>query len=434
MTQKTTKLWQKTKTKMNPAVNKYIISKDLAADNRMLKYDVLGSIAHTNMLVSVGLLNKKDGAKIVKALKKVAKEHENGEFVLHQENEDVHTEIENYLVRELGDIGKRIHVGRSRNDQVLTAMRLLLRDEIRETQKLVKDFALTLLDFAKKHEFIPMAGFTHMQHAMPSSVGQWACAFAESLSDDFDMLDAAFKLLDQNPLGSAAGFGTAVPLNRDMTTKELGFDRTQVNSIYCQNSRGKFEAFVLHCLHQAMMTMGKIANDLVIFTSQEFDWFKVDRSLTTGSSIMPQKQNLDIMEVMRANVSIVGSLQQQVQTVTQNLISGYNKDLKITKKPILDGFEIVKHSLEICTLTFNNLTPVKENLLKAFDDVEIFAADYANGLVMEGMSFRDAYVKVGESLSSLERQDPVKNIKAKKHIGAPGNLRISEAKKKWQKR
>lgn len=425
----TKKLWQKSDSKTNPAVTKYMVSKNLEADNKLLPYDIKGSIAHAKMLAKVGLLEKGEAKEIVKELEGLAKKHAAGEFVLGEGVEDMHSAIESYLVEQLGDAGKKIHVGRSRNDQVLTAMRLYSKGAVEETIGLLRDTANTLLDFAQKYEFVPMPGFTHMQHAMPSSVGQWSCAFVESLINDIRVLEAALHLNNQNPLGSAAGFGTAMKLDREMTAKELGFDRVQINPIYCQNSRGKIEAFTITALLQVMMSLGKLANDMVIFTSQEFGFFKVDNSLTTGSSIMPQKRNLDIMEVLRANVSIMQSLQVQCQSVCFNLISGYNKDLKITKKPLLDAFEICQESLKIVKLMVENMEPVVENLEAAFDDVEIYAADYANELVEGGMTFRDAYVAVGENLSKLEKRDVYENIKSKTHLGATGNLGIARYRK-----
>jgi argininosuccinate lyase len=428
------KLWQKKGHEINPAVTSYMISKNLEADNAILPYDVEASIAHAKMLVKVGLLKEDEADKITKTLAKVKKLHANGDFVLNQHNEDVHTEIEGFLVKELGDIGKKIHVGRSRNDQVLTAMRLYIRESLEEISNYTLNLSQTILDFAKKYEFVPMPGFTHMQHAMPSSVGQWAGSIVESLLNDLTIIDSARNLNNQNPLGSAAGFGTAMPLDREYTAKLLDFDKVQQNSLYCQNSRGKFEAYTITSLLQIMFTLGKLANDLVIMTSQEFDFFKVDKSMTTGSSIMPQKQNLDIMEVLRANVSIIQSLQIQCQTVGMNLISGYNKDLKITKKPIMDSFEIVRESLKITDLLFDNLEPNQEKLLSTFDDVEIFAADYANQMVEQGMSFRDAYKEVGENLQKLAKQDPIENIKSKTHIGSTGNLQLEQYQKQIDER
>lgn len=419
------KLWQKTSTTLNPAVTRYMVSKNLEADNALVPYDIQGSIAHAKMLAKVGLLEQTEADHITAALQDLKAKHAAGEFVLTQDSEDMHTAIESYLVEKLGDTGKKIHVGRSRNDQVLTAMRLYACEAVQDVKSQLKTTAGTILGFAEQYEFVPMPGFTHMQHAMPSSVGQWAGAFVESLINDIDLLNAAHRLLNQNPLGSAAGFGTAMPLDREMTADLLGFDRVQVNPIYCQNSRGKIEAFTITALLHVMMTLGKLANDLVIFTSQEFSFFKVDPSMTTGSSIMPQKRNLDIMEVLRANVSIMQSLQAQCQSVCLNLISGYNKDLKITKKPLMDAFEICRESLKIVDLLFHHLTPHEEKLLAAFEDTEIYAADYANELVQDGMSFRDAYVHVGDNLDKLSQRDVHENIKSKRHLGATGNLGLS---------
>ncbi len=419
---KATKLWEKKGSALHPAVHPYIIDKNQEADNALLPFDVQGSKAHVAMLAEVGLLDKADAERILPKLDEIIEKHASGAFQLRPENEDVHTEIENYLVRELGDIGKRIHVGRSRNDQVLTDMRLYTKSKLHETIEAVKNCAGKLLEFAKTHEFVPMTGFTHMQHAMPSSVGQWAGAFVESLLVDAKTLQSALEVNDMNPLGSAAGFGTAMPLDREHTTKALGFERVQINPIYCQNSRGKLEGYTISTLMQIMLTLGKFANDMVIFTNQEFNFFNVEKSLTTGSSIMPQKRNLDVMEVMRANVSIMQSLQMQVQTVGVNLISGYNKDLKITKKPLMQAFDIAISSLHMAGLVIEHTSVHEEELLKAFDDVEIYAADVANELVQSGMSFRDAYKQVGENLASLEARDPEENIRAKTHIGSTGNL------------
>ena len=429
------KLWQKKEGQdAHPAVNKYIISQNLEADNKLLRFDVEASIAHAEMLKQSKLIDAKEADQIIAQLRRIIELHAKGDFVLQQQHEDVHTEIENFLVRELGDTGKRIHLGRSRNDQVLVAMRLYCRDQIRKTQSQLLALAQTILRFASTHEFVAMPGFTHMQHAMPSSVGQWAAAFVESCINDFDILESAFAINDQNPLGSAAGFGTAVPIDRELTTRLLGFSKPQINTIFCQNSRAKFDAYTAGCLLQVMLTLGKIANDVVIFNSYEFRFFDVDSQLTTGSSIMPQKRNLDLMEVLRANVSVVQSLQFQIQTVGQNLISGYNKDIKIVKKALIDCFTIVTDSLDVTGLLFNHLTPNQAGLARAFEDLEIFATDAANELVSSGMPFREAYRQVGQNLSQLQKQDVTLNLKSKKHLGAPGNLGLERYEQEIAKR
>ena len=425
------KLWTKANSDSNPAVNKYIISPDLSADNALLPYDVQASIAHANMLAVANLLTKEEVQQLTFKLHEVQKMHETGEFKLEQSNEDVHTAIENFLTKELGAVGKKIHTGRSRNDQVLVAMRLYSKDKILNVQNLSKTLMETLLKFSRENSSIPMAGYTHTQRAMPSSVGQWASSFVESLLNDFTILQSAYNLNDQNPLGSAAGFGTGLPLQRELTTSELNFNRTQINPIYCQNSRGKIESFTITALLQVMETLGKIANDLIWFTSQEFNFFSVDNSLTTGSSIMPQKRNLDIMEVLRANVSVVQSYQIQAQNVGRNLLSGYHKDLKMTKKILMESFSITLDSLQIVDLLFHNLTVNPENLEKALSQ-EIFATDEVNKLVENGMPFREAYQQVGNNLADVSNFDPVENIKNKTHLGSTGNLGLEILEKRLQ--
>lgn len=422
-----TKLWQKSGAKTHPLVTKYIISKDCAQDKVLLKYDLIASIAHAEMLGHVGLIAKKEAAALVKTLEEILALDKKWQFILKQEDEDCHTAIENYLVEKLGDTGKKIHMGRSRNDQILTALRLYSKEHLKEVQKHVVETAKTILDFAQEHEFVPMPGYTHTQQAMSSSVGQWAGAFVESLLDDIKVLEATYELNDQNPLGSAAGFGTSLPIDREFTTKKLGFKKLQLNTLYCQNSRGKIESFVVTALLQVMMTLGKIANDLVWFTSNEFSFFNVDKSLTTGSSIMPQKQNLDIMEVLRANVHVVMSYQSQIQSVSLNLLSGYNKDLKITKKPLLESFTITLESLSVIKLLFSHMIPNVEKLKQSMSP-DIFATDVANKLVQQGMPFRDAYKKVAHNLGKIALPNVKENLKSKNHAGAPGNLNLKNYK------
>ena len=423
-----TKLWQKSGSKIHPMVNKYIIDINLTQDKILLPYDIQASIAHVEMLAKVKLLTKKEAGALISGLKEILALDKQGEFKLKQENEDCHTAIENYLTGKFGEIGKKVHMGRSRNDQVLVAIRLFSKQQLKIIQLATIKLAKTVLKFAEKHEFVPMPGYTHTQQAMLSSIGQWAGSFVESLLDDYKIVESAYSLNDQNPLGSAAGFGTSLPLDREYTTKKLGFSKTQVNSLYCQNSRGKIESFTISSLSQIMLTLGKIANDLILFTTKEFNFFKVDDQLTTGSSIMPQKKNLDIMEVLRANVSVVAGEQFKVQSVSQNLISGYNKDLKITKKALINSFYIVLSSINITELLFKHLKPNAKQLRTAFDP-EIFATDMANDMVKNGTPFRDAYKQVASKLKDVKKQDAVKNIKSKKHLGATGNLRLGILRK-----
>lgn len=424
-----TKLWHKTGTTVHPMVTNYIISKDLAQDKVLLQYDLQASIAHAEMLAHVGLISKKESGILVKNLEEIAALEKKNKFVLKQENEDCHTAIENYLVEKCGPVGKKIHMGRSRNDQVLVALRLFCKAQLSDIKKAVLQLTEGILAFAQKHEFVPMPGYTHTQQAMPSSVGQWAGAFVESLLDDFKILESAAHLNDQNPLGSAAGFGTNLPIDREYTTQKLHFNRIQSNALYCQNSRGKIESFVVTALLQVMMTLGKIANDLLWFTSSEFSFFTVDQELTTGSSIMPQKHNLDIMEVLRANVSVVMAHQLQIQSVSLNLLSGYNKDLKVTKKAVVESFEITLGSLAITALLFQHMHPNVKRLTEAMTP-GIFATDAVNGMTQKGTAFRDAYKHIGENLETVQPQNILKNLKGKKHIGAPGNLGLEKYKEK----
>ncbi len=425
------KLWE-TYQKMHPMVNQYIIDVNLAQDKILLPYDIQASIAHVEMLAKVKLLTKKEAESLIKGLKEVLTLNKKGKFKLKQINEDCHTAIENYLTKKLGAVGKKVHMGRSRNDQILVAIRLFSKHQLKIIQLATIKLAKTILKFAKKHEFLPIPGYTHMQQAMPSSVGQWAGSFVESLLDDYQTISSAYNLNDQNPLGSAAGFGTSLPIDREYTTKKLGFAKIQINSLYCQNSRGKIESFTIGVLNQTMLTLGKIANDLILFTTKEFNFFKVNDQLTTGSSIMPQKKNLDIMEVLRANVSVVAGEQFKVQSVSQNLISGYNKDLKITKKALIDSFDIVLSSINITELLFNHLKPNTKQLQAAFDP-EIFATDMVNDMVKNGTPFRDAYRQVALKLKGIKKQNVVKNIKSKTHLGATGNLGLKILEKKISK-
>ena len=433
-------LWQKKGLKFDKNVNTFIISRNLAEDTALVPYDVQASLAHAHMLGKVGLLKASEVKALEKGLDEVLKLYERGKFALKQEDEDCHTAIENFLISRVGDVGKRIHMGRSRNDQVLVAMRLYQRAQLKEVIMLVLGCADMALSFAKKYEFVPMPGYTHTQQAMPSSVGQWAGALVESFLDDMRVLFASYEMNDQNPLGSAAGFGTTLPLDRAATSKELGFSRTQVNSLYCQNSRGKIEAFLLSSLYQVMMTLGRLANDLVWFTSSEFRFFVVESRLTTGSSIMPQKRNLDIMEVLRANVSVMAGLKTQVEMAGHNLISGYNKDLKITKKAMMEGFSVLHASLTAATMTLQGVRPDVKRLNEA-TQADIFATDAANALVLKGAAFRDAYREIGErvlsghngSTAAFVSEDPIKNIRRKKHLGATGNLGLSLYAKELRK-
>ncbi len=419
------KLWNEGGSALHPKISEYIFSPQLCEDRKLLKYDILASKSHAKMLANIGIFTPDELEKIIKTLGEI--DALGGDFNLAG-FEDIHSAIENYLTEKLGDLGKKIHTGRSRNDQVLTAMRLFTIAEMQKICENIKELAKKIAEFAIKYEFIPMPGFTHMQHAMPSSVGQWAGAFLESLLNDLHCIHAGTRLINQNPLGSAAGFGTSFPLDRNFTTKDIGFEKTMINSLFCQNSRGKFEIFAISCLSQVMLTLEKMANDIIIFCSQEFRFFTASNAITTGSSIMPQKRNLDAMEVMRGKSAKIFANLSQMTVLCHNLISGYNKDLKFSKSAIMESLEIADSSLKIMEITMENLSPNEEILHQTFaKDSTIFATDVANNLVIhQGMSFRDAYHMVKNNLAQLENINPVENIKSKTHIGATGNLMIHE--------
>ncbi|MDO8561719.1 MAG: lyase family protein, partial [bacterium] len=333
-----------------------------------------------------------------------------------------------------------LHTGRSRNDQVVTAVRLYMKHHLATLRASCVSLAEQFLNFAEKYAAdgvgigtcrrdVPMPGYSHTQQAMLSSLGHYFSAFTESLLDDADFISAVLKQIDKNPLGSAAGFGTAIPVDREFTTKELGFAGVQVNSLYCQNARGKFESMYMEALAQVMLTLGKFANDMILFTSQEFDYFGVDASLTTGSSIMPHKHNLDVMEILRGNVSVVIANQLMVKDIAKNLISGYNRDGQLMKKPVFESTKIVADSLEVAGLVLAGLTPKVENL-KGKITPGIFTADIANKLVTEkGVPFRDAYKKAAEMVSD-KAVDLAANIASKVSLGAPGNLGLPELRKR----
>lgn len=431
MSKKINKLWQKATTKQHPLVHSYIVSKSLEADNQLFKYDIQASTAHAQMLAKVGLLNQDESEKLTKTLTKLAKEFDAGEFVLDDSFEDMHSAIEFYLTEKLGDLGKKIHTARSRNDQVLVAMRLFMKAKLEEIATSAKSLSQEFLEYAKTHQKVYMPGYSHTQRAMPSSVGQWALSFAESLKDDLLILKSSQKLTSQNPLGSASGFGTSLPIDRQFTTQKLGFLETQINPIYCQNSRGKIEGVVAESCFNIMQTLNTFASDAILYTAKEFNFFQVDNSLTTGSSIMPQKRNLDIMEVLRANTSIVEAKTFEIKNVRKNLTSGYHKDLKITKKPILEIFEITQKSLQIVSVLLQNMTPNQEAMEQALDP-EIFATDVVNQMVMDGETFRDAYQKIGNNLDSLKTQNMTENVKNKTHLGSLNNLGFAEVEGKWE--
>jgi len=426
-----TKLWKKSDTKLHPAVEKYTAGSDFLFDMELMPFDIAGSRAHAAGLEKIGILSTGESKAIQKALEELEKDVQAGKVVITSGDEDSHTVIENYLVEKLGDTGKKIHTGRSRNDQVQTAVRLYMKSNLALVREASIKLAEQFVDAAEKYKDIPMPGYSHTQQAMLGSVGHYFAAYAESLLDDADQCGAILALIDKSPLGSAAGFGTSIPVDREFSAREMGFAGVQVNSLYCQNSRGKFESAYLEALVQVMLTLGKFANDMVLFTSQEFDYFAVDETLTTGSSIMPHKHNLDVMEILRGNVSVVIANQLMVKDIAKNLISGYNRDGQLIKKPLIESTHTALGSIEVVGVLLAGLTPKQESM-RAKINAGIFTADIANALVQEkGVPFRDAYTEAAGM--TPKDVDFSKNLASKKSLGAPGNLALAEYRKRIKK-
>lgn len=426
-----TKLWQKTKTKTHPLIEQYTAAQDCALDEKLMLYDILASKAHAKGLCRIGIITQTELQRLLACLAELENKFKQRKIKITARDEDCHTVIENYLTKKLGDIGKKIHTGRSRNDQVLVALHLYMKKYLLEIQKQVINLAVEFLQLAKKYQHIPLPGYTHTQQAMLTSLGHYLASFTESLLDDSQLTSAILEQIDKNPLGSAAGYGVPLPLDREFVAKELGFAQIQINSLYCQNSRGKFASLFLEALSQIMLTIGRFANDLILFTSTEFNFFSVDNSLTTGSSIMPQKKNLDALELLRANVSMVIGYQEMTKNISKNLVSGYNRDLQLIKKLVMDSVPIVIDSLRVAKLYLSGIKP-QPDIIKEKIKKEIFASDVAYDLVKKNHSpFRDAYQQALDKLA--KKNFAVKQIiKARNSLGAPGNLNLKYYEKKIQ--
>ncbi|MBA2454526.1 MAG: argininosuccinate lyase [Chloroflexia bacterium] len=417
-----TKLWDKGY-ELDPRIEKFEIGDDTVYDNRLILPDVLGSIAHAAGLAKVGLLDGDVFWKLHGGLAQIADLAEDGEFSIEPGDEDVHTKIENWLTQQLGEAGKRIHTGRSRNDQVLVDLRLYTREAVLPVYGAVLEACDALLQMATEYRMLPMPGYTHMQRAMLSSVGVWAGAYLEALLDDLDLLDAAVKLNDQNPLGSAASYGVALPLDRQYVSDLLGFGKVQNNVLYAQNARGKFEVAIVQALTQVALGFSKLAQDIMLFTTSEYNFFSIDDSLLTGSSIMPQKRNLGAVELLRAKGQVMLSYQQQMLGVLIGLPAGYNMDFQETKRPFMEALDLIENSAAVVALTVSRLVP-NENKMAEACSPELFATDAAYDLVLQGVPFRDAYKQVALSLDTLENIDPEAHLVKHTHQGTSGDLRL----------
>jgi argininosuccinate lyase len=412
------KLWEKD-TPVDRDIERFTVGKDRETDLYLAKYDVLGSMAHVTMLESVGLLEKKELQLLLENLKAIYRQAERGDFVIEDGVEDVHSQVELLLTRSLGDTGKKIHSGRSRNDQILLDLKLFTRARIQESVSLLSDLFDVLIRQSNRYKEALMPGYTHLQIAMPSSFGLWFGAYAESLTDDLRLLQAAYKICNRNPLGSAAGYGSSFPLNRKMTTELLGFDSMNYNVVYAQMGRGKMERTVAFALAGIAATVSKLAFDACMFNSQNFGFIKLPEIYTTGSSIMPHKKNPDVFELTRAKCNKIQGLPQQITLICNNLPSGYFRDLQILKEIFLPSFDELRDCL-VMTLRMMNEIEVNKHILDDEKYAPIFSVEAVNRLVSEGIPFRDAYKRVGLEIEA-GTFTPDRNIRHT-HEGSIGNL------------
>lgn len=420
------KLWNN-KNSINKKTDPFTVGKDLYYDLFLAQYDCQASIAHAKMLQKIGVFSKNELNKIITELEKIKVKSEKGELLIEDKFEDIHSKIEYELTQKLGDLGKKIHTGRSRNDQILVAIQLYLKKEINDIKLLAKTFFDLLIDLAKKNKNYLMPGYTHFQIAMPSSFGLWFSAYAESLIDDVEFLNLAKFFVNQNPLGSAAGFGSSFNIDRIETTKELKFDYLKYNSMAAQISRGKIELTTSNAIASLANTLSKFAMDICLYMGKEYDFISFPNDLTTGSSIMPHKKNPDIFELIRGKCNILKSLPTQITMLTANLPSGYHREMQLAKGPIIDAVIEIKECLKIFTESLKFIK-IKKNILEDPKYKNIFSVDSVNEYVKKGMPFRDAYQKIKEKIESKEYKSTQKINHS--HIGSIGNLSLNEINKK----
>ena len=412
------KLWEKN-VQVDQEVDTFTVGKDREMDLYLAKYDVLGSMAHITMLESIGLLTKEELTVLLAELKNIYAVADSGPFVIEEGVEDVHSQVELMLTRRLGDTGKKIHSGRSRNDQVLLDLKLFTRAQIQEIVELVSGLFEVLISQSSRYKDVLLPGYTHLQIAMPSSFGLWFGAYAESLADDLQMMQAAYKVCNRNPLGSAAGYGSSFPLRRQMTTDLLGFDSLDYNVVYAQMGRGKMERTVAFAMAGIAATLSKLAFDACMFNSQNFGFIKLPDQFTTGSSIMPHKKNPDVFELTRAKCNKLQGLPQQITLISNNLPSGYFRDLQIIKEVFLPSFDELKDCLRMVTHMMREVK-VNEHILDDDKYALLFSVEEVNRLVLEGVPFRDAYKQVGLNIEA-GKFVPVKEVHHT-HEGSIGNL------------
>ncbi len=422
------KLWQKNIT-VASAVEKFTVGKDKEFDLMLAPFDVLGNIAHAKMLASVGLLTNDESEALVKELQSIYAIAIAGELTIADSVEDIHSQVEFLLTKALGDTGKKIHSARSRNDQVLVDIKLFLRSEIEELVHAVQPFFALLITQSEKYKTQLLPGYTHLQLAMPSSFGLWFGAYAESLVDDLITLQSAYQVVNKNPLGSAAGYGSSFPINRTMTTELLGFADLNYNVVYAQMGRGKAERITAQAMANLAETLARLSMDMCLYLNQNFDFVSFPAELTTGSSIMPHKKNPDVFELIRSHCNRIKALPNEISMMITNLPSGYHRDLQLLKEHLFPAFQTLKDCLSMAQLMLENIS-VKENIMNDDKYKYAFSVEAVNALVLEGLPFRDAYKKVGIDIESgnFEISSSVNHV----HEGTIGNLCNDQIQKMMQ--
>lgn len=399
---------------------RYLASGDVILDRQLFLCDIRATGAHVNGLATIGALTNEDAKRVNASLKGLATEFTDGRFVLDEQYEDGHSAIEAYLTTHLGDLGKRIHLGRSRNDQALVATRLFMRESLERTRASILSCARAALELAQTHEMVPMPGYTHLQRAVPSSVGLWMASYAEAFADDAELIDATLAWIDRCPLGTAAGYGVNLPLDREGVAHDLGFARLQLNPMAAQASRGKHEVLALGTLWQAMQTLRRLGWDLTMFASSEFGFIEMPDAMTTGSSIMPNKRNPDVAELFRASAGVVAGAMTEIQQIV-SLPSGYHRDLQLTKAPLLRAIRTAQESLALAPSLIQGLR-INADRCRAAIDQSMHATDMTVEMALAGVPFRDAYRKLKDD--GVERNDftPEDSLQARTSLGASGNL------------
>ncbi len=412
------KLWQKSSC-ATAEVDRFTVGRDREMDLYLAEADVLGSLAHTRMLASIGLLTEEELADVQRELKSIYKEMEAGDFRIEEDVEDIHSQVELLLTRRIGDTGKKIHSGRSRNDQVLVDLRIYLRQEIYRIVTGVKCLFDTLQGLAEQHREVLMPGYTHLQIAMPSSFGLWFGAFAEGLTDDLAMMEAAYRICNRNPLGSAAGYGSSFPLDREMTTRLLGFDSMAYNVVYAQMGRGKTERVLAQAMSAVAATLNKLATDNCLFLSQNFAFIAYPPELTTGSSIMPHKKNPDVWELLRSKCNRLMALPNEISMMTTNLPTGYFRDLQLLKEVLFPAIQTLKECVGMADYMLRHIE-VKRDILSDPKYDYLFSVEVVNRLALSGVPFREAYRQVGLAIENGTYR-PEREVHHT-HAGSIGNL------------